>query len=147
MISWHLYSFSCCNSVLQQKICSRRYGVLQSFVTWFSQAKKIPNITRLITSHVPAARGRKGGVPPRKRIKMITITQVFHLYSHVHTFLLVFSVCPCYCTLPCSILPLVNSCPICYQVQCLLSKLSLEKAEVVSMLWMIRQAKKDPGRS
>ncbi len=36
----------------------RRYGVLQSFVTWFSQAKKIPNITRLITSQVPAPRGR-----------------------------------------------------------------------------------------
>ena len=62
--------------LLQFSCCSRRYGVLQSFVT------KIPNITRLITSQVPAARGRNGGLPPRKRIKMVpAITQVFFIYA------------------------------------------------------------------
>ncbi len=44
VIFWHNYV------LLQFSCCSRRYRVLQSFVTWFSQAKKIPNITRLITS-------------------------------------------------------------------------------------------------
>ena len=52
------WSFGIIMQLLQFSCCSRRYRVLQSFVTWFSQAKKIPNITRLITSQVPAPRGR-----------------------------------------------------------------------------------------
>ena len=44
---------------------------LQSFVTWFSKAKRVPNITQLATSQMPAGRGRKGGIPPRKRRKTV----------------------------------------------------------------------------
>jgi hypothetical protein len=44
---------------------------LQSFVTWFAKAKKVPNITQLVTSQMPAGRGRKGGIPPRKRRKTV----------------------------------------------------------------------------
>lgn len=46
---------------------------LQSFVTWFAKAKKVPNITQLATSQMPAGRGRKGSVPPRKRRKTIPV--------------------------------------------------------------------------
>lgn len=44
---------------------------LYSFVTWFAKAKKIPNLTQLTTSQMPAGRGRKGGVPPRKIRKTV----------------------------------------------------------------------------
>ena len=44
---------------------------LQSFLTWFVKAKKILNITWLATSQMPAGRGRKGGIPPRKRRKTV----------------------------------------------------------------------------
>ena len=44
---------------------------LQSFVTWFAKAKRVPNITRLATSQMPSGRGRKGGIPPRKRRKTV----------------------------------------------------------------------------
>ena len=41
-----------------------------AYVTWFSKAKKTPNLTKLATTNMPAGRGRKGGVPPRKRRKI-----------------------------------------------------------------------------
>ena len=44
---------------------------LQSFITWFAKAKKVPNIIQLVTSQMPAGRGRKGSVPPRKRRKTV----------------------------------------------------------------------------
>ena len=43
---------------------------LQAYVRWFSNAKKAPNISKLATTNMPAGRGRKGGVPPRKKRKV-----------------------------------------------------------------------------
>ena len=43
---------------------------LQSFVTWFAKEKN-PNITQLAMSQMPAGCGRKGGIPPRKRRKLV----------------------------------------------------------------------------
>jgi hypothetical protein len=36
-------------------------------VEWYLKAKKIPNLTKLAATNMPAGRGRKGAVPPRKR--------------------------------------------------------------------------------
>ena len=44
---------------------------LLPFVRWFTKAKKVPNITKLATTEMPAGRGRKGSrAPPKKRPKM-----------------------------------------------------------------------------
>ena len=41
------------------------------FVRWFMKAKKVPNITKLATTEMPAGRGRKGSrAPPKKRPKV-----------------------------------------------------------------------------
>ena len=44
---------------------------LHAFVTWFAKAKKILNLTHLTTSQIPAGRGCKGGVSPRKKRKTV----------------------------------------------------------------------------
>ena len=49
-------------------------GELKGFVDWFVKAKKQPNITNLIMTGMPTGRGRKGGVPPRKRKKSVAAT-------------------------------------------------------------------------
>ena len=41
------------------------------FVRWFTKAQKVPNITKLATTEMPAGRGRKGSrAPPKKRPKV-----------------------------------------------------------------------------
>ena len=41
------------------------------FVRWFTKAKKVPNITKLATTEMPAGRGHKGSkAPPKKRPKV-----------------------------------------------------------------------------
>lgn len=42
---------------------------LQQFIAWFVKVKKTPNFTKLATHDMPAGRGRKGSVPPRKQKK------------------------------------------------------------------------------
>lgn len=50
---------------------------LQLFVKWFSKSKKIPNITKLATTEMPAGRGHKGGkAPPKKKMKTQTKSRV-----------------------------------------------------------------------
>lgn len=44
-------------------------GQLQKFIEWFCQAKRCPNLTKLVTSQMPAGCGRKGGKPARRRKK------------------------------------------------------------------------------
>ena len=71
----------CCDSTcpnwLSLGICAHSVAAaednhdLPSFVTWFAKAKKIPNLTYLTTSQMPAGRGRKGSVPPRKKRKTV----------------------------------------------------------------------------
>ena len=49
-------------------------GELHKFMDWFIKAKKRPNITNLVLTGMPSGRGRKGGVPPKKRKKSIPAT-------------------------------------------------------------------------
>ena len=44
---------------------------LQLFVQWYLKAKKVPNLTKLATTEMPAGRGRKGSkAPPKKKSKV-----------------------------------------------------------------------------
>ena len=44
---------------------------LQLFVQWYLKAKKVPNLTKLATTEIPAGRGRKGSkAPPKKKPKV-----------------------------------------------------------------------------
>lgn len=49
-------------------------GELKGFVDWFVKAKRRPNITNLVLTGMPMGRGRKGGVPPRKKKKPVAAT-------------------------------------------------------------------------
>ena len=49
-------------------------GELKGFIDWFVKAKKRPNITSLVLTGMPIGRGRKGGVPPRKKKKSVAAT-------------------------------------------------------------------------
>ena len=44
-------------------------GDLQAFVEWIKHAKKVPNVTELVTTKMPKGRGRKGNASPCKRKK------------------------------------------------------------------------------
>ena len=44
--------------------------MLPAFVDNFKKANKAPSMTALAKSGMPKGRGRKGGVPPRKKAKM-----------------------------------------------------------------------------
>ena len=68
--------YSCDNNCPNWKsigFCSHTVAVAQincklpQFVTFLKKKKKAPNITQLVTSNMPRGRGRKGGIPPRKR--------------------------------------------------------------------------------
>ena len=68
--------YACDNNCLQWKssrICSHIISVaeknheLSAFLQWYNGTNQGPNITTLATSGIPAGRGRKGGVPKRKR--------------------------------------------------------------------------------
>ncbi len=68
--------FSCDSNCANWKslgICSHSIAVaeingkLSEFVAFVQKKKKRPNITKLTTASMPKGRGRKGGVPPRKR--------------------------------------------------------------------------------
>ena len=68
--------FLCDSNCLQWKssqICSHvvavsdKLGELSSFLKWFINTKQQPNVTSLAMHGLPAGRGRKGGVPKRKR--------------------------------------------------------------------------------
>ena len=49
---------------------------LPSFIAWFKKKKRKPNLTHLVTSQMPAGRGRKGGkVPPRKKKKLDVVSR------------------------------------------------------------------------
>jgi len=68
--------YVCDKSCLQwssSQICSHTLaaaevnGELISFIQWYTVTGQEPNITRLAQAGLPAGRGRKGGVPKRKR--------------------------------------------------------------------------------
>ena len=68
--------YTCDNNCLQWKssgICSHIISVaeknceLSAFLQWYNGTNQEPNITTLAMSGLPAGRGRKGGVPKRKR--------------------------------------------------------------------------------
>ena len=73
--------FVCDDNCLQWKsshICSHvvavseKLGELKAFLKWFIETKQQPNITSLAFHGLPAGRGRKGGVPRRKRARSTT---------------------------------------------------------------------------
>lgn len=68
--------YSCDNNCPQWKssqICAhviaaaQRNCKLQNFLEWYNSSGQGPNITTLAMSQLPSGRGRKGGVPKRKR--------------------------------------------------------------------------------
>ena len=68
--------YSCDNGCLQwksSKICAHtvavaeKNGDLHAFLEWYICTNQEPNITALAMSGLPSGRGRKGGVPKRKR--------------------------------------------------------------------------------
>ena len=62
-----------CISWISSKICSHSIAVAEvngdlcSFLQWYNTSGTEPNITALAMSGLPSGRGRKGGVPRRKR--------------------------------------------------------------------------------
>ena len=46
---------------------------LDAFIQWLKKAKKVPNMTELVTTSMPKGRGRKGCAPPRKRVKQVPV--------------------------------------------------------------------------
>ena len=49
---------------------AEKEGDLEPFVEWYKRSKKLPNLTKLITTQMPKGRGHKGGaVPPRRSRK------------------------------------------------------------------------------
>lgn len=61
-------------------ICSHSLAVaevnndLHGFLLWYNNSTVQPNITTLAMSGLPSGRGRKGGVPPRRRSRKVVTT-------------------------------------------------------------------------
>ena len=61
------------------KVCSHTVAAaednhdLDAFIHWLKKAKKVPNMTELVTTSMPKGRGRKGCAPPRKRAKKVPV--------------------------------------------------------------------------
>ena len=51
---------------------AEKEGDLERFIEWFKQAKKAPNLTKLVTTKMPKGRGHKGGVAPSKKKRKVT---------------------------------------------------------------------------
>ena len=61
------------------KVCSHTVAAaednhdLDAFIQWLKKAKKVPNMTELVTTNMPKGRGRKACAPPRKRSKKVHV--------------------------------------------------------------------------
>ena len=75
----------CCDSECPnwQSLCicshsvaaAEKEGDLEPFVEWYKRSKKLPNLTKLITTKMPKGRGRKGGTAPPKKKAKVTSTE------------------------------------------------------------------------
>lgn len=77
--------YACDNSCMQWKssqLCSHVVAVaelnaeLDPFLQWYKSSNQQPNITSLAMNNLPAGRGRKGGIPKRKRANQPVVTEV-----------------------------------------------------------------------
>ncbi len=74
--------FSCdCPNYKSLNVCAHTVAiaeinnVLPQFIAWVKKTTKVgPNLTKLLTSDMPAGRGRKGNQAPRKREKTVEVT-------------------------------------------------------------------------
>ena len=51
-------------------------GELHLFLQWYKRNNPQPNITQLAMAGLPKGRGRKGGIPKRKRLRVFTAADV-----------------------------------------------------------------------
>ena len=73
-----------CIGWISSKICSHSIAVAEvngdlcSFLQWYNTSGTEPNITALAMSSLPSGRGRKGGVPKRKRTQKTSLLNMLH---------------------------------------------------------------------